>query len=54
MAILLEVYEETTCEVVKLRVIVIWMLVMQITRDERCPASQYLQNFPIPDKIPPY
>lgn len=54
MPILLEIYKETKCEVVKLRVIVIWMLVMQITRDERCQASQYLQSFPIPDRLPPY
>jgi hypothetical protein len=33
MPTLLEIYTGSSCEVVKLRVIVAWMLVMQVTRD---------------------
>jgi hypothetical protein len=54
MPTLLSIYSTTACEIVKLKVLVVWMLAMQVTRDERCEASQCLQRWPIPERVPPY
>ena len=54
MPTLLSIYSTTGCEIVKVKVVIVWMLVMQVTRDERCEASQCLQRFSLPERLPPY
>jgi hypothetical protein len=51
---LVQIYSTTACEIVKLKVYVIWMLIMQIIKDERCEASQSMKRFPFPQRLPPY
>lgn len=51
---ILKTFYSTGGEIVRIKTQSVWMLVMQISRDDGNEAGRCLQSSPLPEKLPPF